>query len=161
MGSLRVLVPLVSLLAALPASAQLLEPGEWEQQMTMTVPGMPGEPMKQTLRHCITSADVALVADHERYAKEMVQNNPEMNCKLDSSEQKGNVVTVALACDGDMKLTMRHEFHGKTGTMDAESRIGGELHSRNKIVSRKVSDTCSPETIEQWKRQNPGKTFAP
>ncbi|HEY8495141.1 MAG TPA: DUF3617 family protein [Myxococcota bacterium] len=161
MGSLRVLVPLVCVLAALPAFAQNLEPGEWEQQMTMTAPGMSGEPVKQTMRHCITSADVALLADHERYAKQVADSNPHMSCKVASAKQDGAVLTVALACDGDMQLTMRHELRGKTGVIDAESRIGGELHSKNHIVSKKVSDTCSPETIERWKQQNPGKTFEP
>jgi hypothetical protein len=39
--------------------------------------------------------------------------------------------------------------------------VGGKSQSQNHIVAKKVADTCSPASIEQWKKQNPGRTFAP
>jgi len=160
--SLPALALLAPLLAALPANAGGgVQPGEWEQAMTITAPEMPGSPMQQTVRQCITSADAAVFADRDRWAKEMVSANPQAKCKIVETKQDGSAVSVVLACEGDVRLSVRQDFQGTTGTIDAESTVGGKLQSKNHIVSKKVSDTCSPAAIEQWKKQNPGKTFAP
>jgi len=160
--SLPALALLAPLLAALPAHAGgRIEPGEWEQQMTITAPEMPGSPMQQTMRQCITSADAAIFSDRDRWAKEMVNANPQVKCKIEETKQDGSALSVVLACEGDVRLTVRHDFQGTTGTIDAESTVGGAFQSKNHIVSKKVADTCSPASIEQWKKQNPGKTFAP
>jgi hypothetical protein len=160
--SLPALALLAPLLAALPAHAGAkVEPGEWEQEMTITAPEMPSGPMRRTLRQCITSQDVAIFADRERWAQEMVKANPTAQCKVEETRQDGNAQSVVLACEGDVRLSVRHDFQGRTGTIDAESMVGGKLTSRNHIVSKKVADACSPESIELWKKQNPGRTFAP
>lgn len=152
---------LVPLLAAAPAGAKGdLEPGEWEQVMTITAPGQPA-PTQQTVRQCITRADAAIFGDHERWAKEMVGANPKANCKVESTKREGSAVSVVLTCADDVRLLVRQDFRGTTGTIDAESQVGGVTQGKNHIVSKKVADTCSPETIELWKRQNPGKTFEP
>jgi hypothetical protein len=160
--SLPALVLLAPLLAALPARAgALVEPGEWEQEMTISAPEMQSGPMHRTVRQCITSDDVEIFADGERWAQEMVNANPQARCKVEETRHEGNMRSVVLACEGDVRLSVRHEFQGRTGTIDAESMVGGKLTSRNHIVSKKVADTCSPASIEQWKQQNPGRTFAP
>jgi hypothetical protein len=152
---------LVPLLAAAPAAAKgNIQPGEWEQVMTITAPGQP-TPMQQTVRQCITSGDAAIFADHERWAKEMVSANPKGQCKVESSKQEGSAVSVTLSCEDGVRLLVRQDFQGTTGTIDAETQLGGVTHNKNHIVSKKVSDTCSPDAIELWKRQNPGKTFEP
>jgi len=151
-----------ALLAALPAHAQgKIEPGEWEQKMTIEHPGMPGGPMEQVVRQCITSGDVAIFSDRDRWAKEMVSANPEAQCTIKESKQDGSALSVVLACKDDVTLKVRHDYRGATGVIDAETLVAGEPQGKNHIESRKVSATCSPESIEQWKRQNPGRTFAP
>jgi hypothetical protein len=152
---------LAPLCAASPARAERkIESGEWEQVMTITSPKTP-QPAQRTVRHCITSEDARIFVDPERWAQEMVKANPAANCKIEESKQEGKALSVVLACDGDMRLHVRHDFEGRNGTIEAESMVGGVSQGRNHIVSKKVADTCSPETIEQWKRQNPGRSFAP
>jgi hypothetical protein len=151
-----------ALLAVLPAHAQgKIEPGEWEQKMTIEHPGMPGGPMEQVVRQCITSGDAAIFSDKDRWAQEMVSANPEAQCKIQSSKQEGTALSVTLACKDDVILKVRHDYKGETGVIDAETLIAGAPQGKNHIESRKVADACGPESIEQWKRQNPGKTFAP
>ncbi|MEB2346218.1 MAG: DUF3617 family protein [Deltaproteobacteria bacterium] len=155
------LLALVPLLAAAPAGAEAdLEPGEWEQVMTITAPGQPAPPPR-TVRQCITRSDAAIFSDHERWAQEMVGANPKAGCKVESSKREGSAVSVVLTCQDGVRLLVRQDFRGTTGTIDAESQVGGVTQNKNHIVSKKVSDTCSPDTIELWKRQNPGKTFEP
>ena len=152
---------LVLLLAPAPAFAKgEVEAGEWEQVMTITAPGQP-TPQQQTVRQCITSADAAIFTDHERWAQEMVSANPKASCKVESSKREGTAVSVVLACQEDVRLLVKQDFRGTTGTIDAETQVGGVTQNKNHIVSKKVSDTCSPDSIELWKRQNPGKTFEP
>jgi hypothetical protein len=153
---------LVAALAALPAHAQgRIEPGEWEQVMTMTAPGMPGGSMKRTMRQCMTSADVAIFSDRDQWAAVIADGAGEANCKLAEVEQKGTAMLVRLECEGDMQMTMRHDFQGTTGTIDAETFVGGTSMSTSHVESKRVAATCSDESIAQWKQQNPGKTFAP
>lgn len=160
--SLLALAPLAALLAAAPADAgPRIEPGEWEQTMTMDAgPGGPGA-QTQTQRACLTAQDIEIFTDRERWAQEMLHSNPQAQCKLQDTKEAGTTVTVTLACGGGMVLTVRHDFQPRSGTIVAETRVNGELQGSNRIESRKVADTCSPETIERWKQQNPGKTFAP
>jgi hypothetical protein len=147
---------------ALPAGAQSrVEPGEWEQVMTITAPDSPGMPAPGPIRQCITSAEVAIFADRDRWAQEIANANPNAKCRVQEAKQDGTALSVVLACEGDMLLKVRHDFQGRTGTIDAESLVGGVPKFKNHIESRKVADTCSAESIELWKRQNPGKPFAP
>lgn len=161
--SLLVLALSAPLLAAPATSARAAgpQPGEWEQAMTITTAAAPGSPQQKTIRQCITSADAALASDPKRLANEMVNANPQKKCKVEEAKQEGNALTVVLACEGDVRLYARQDFQATTGTIDAEIQVGGVSQSSNHIVSKKLSDTCSSQTIELWKAQNPGKTFAP
>lgn len=153
-----------ALLAALPAHAQpKMASGEWEQTFTMSESDAPGHGgMKHTVRTCVTSEDVAIFSDHERWAAEILKGaSPQAKCTLRSSKQDGSAMSVVLACTDDVVLTIRQDFQGKSGRIDAETRIGGVMQGTNRIDSRWVSDTCTQETIERWKQQNPGRTFAP
>lgn len=151
-----------ALLAAPAARAQgKIEPGEWEQVMTMTAPGMPGGSMTRTMRQCFTSSDVAIYADKDLWAKTIADGAGEANCTLAKAEQEGTALVVRLECAGDMKMTMRHDFRGTTGTIDAETFQGDDPMSKSHVESKRVAATCSDETIEQWKQQNPGKPFVP
>lgn len=153
---------LVAALTALPVHAQgKIEPGEWEQVMTMTAPGMPGGSMKRTMRQCMTSADVAIFGDREQWAQAIAEGTGESNCQLIKVEQDGDAMVVRLACKDDMRMMMRHEFHGTTGTIDAETFVGDTLMSTSHVESKRVAATCSDESIAQWKQQNPGKPFVP
>lgn len=157
------LLPLLALVAATPALAGEIQSGEWEQTLTVVAEGAPPGhgPMKQTMRTCITSREAAIFSDRERWAQEMMNANPQAGCKLGETKQKGNAVTAVLTCPEDLTLTVTQDFSGTTGVIEAQSSVGGVVQSRNRIESRRVADTCSPETIERWKQQNPGKTFAP
>ncbi len=151
-----------ALLAAPTARAQgKIEPGEWEQVMTMTAPGMPGGSMTRTMRQCFTSSDVAIYADKDQWAKTIADGAGDANCELAKVEQDGNALVVRLECPGDMKMTMRHDFRGTTGTIDAETFQGDDSMSKSHVESKRVAETCSDETVAQWKQRNPGKSFAP
>jgi hypothetical protein len=159
--SLLVPTLLAPLFVAPAARAETrIETGEWEQVMTVTGPEMPSA-STQTVRHCITKEDASIFTDRDRWAQAMVQANPDAKCRIQETKQDGNALSVALACEGDMRLDVRHDFQGTTGTIDAETRIGGASQGKTHIVSKRVADTCSPATIEQWKRQNPGRPFEP
>ncbi|HSJ96330.1 MAG TPA: DUF3617 family protein [Myxococcota bacterium] len=159
--SLLALALLAPLFAAPAARAEArIETGEWEQVMTVTAPEMPSA-STQTVRHCITKEDASIFTDRDRWAQAMVKANPDAKCRIQETKQDGNALTVVLACEGDMRLDVRQEFQGTTGTIDAETRIGGATQGKTHIVSKRVADTCSQATIEQWKRQNPGRPFAP
>lgn len=158
------LAALAAGLVAAPAHAQpQVEPGEWEQTMTLSESDAPGHGgMRQSIRTCITSEDAAILGDRERWAQEMAKGaSPEAKCELRSSKQNGSAVSVVLACANDVVVTVRHDFRGRTGTIETETRAGGQLQGANRIESRKVADTCSPATIERWKQLNPGRTFNP
>jgi len=159
LAALALLAPLFAVPAARAASP--IEPGEWEQVMTISAEGSPHGPMQKTARACITSEDAAIFSDGKRWADQMVKANPEAKCRIADTKHEGSAMSVVLACEGDVRLTVRHDFQGKAGTIDAETAVGGVVKGTNHIVSKKVADTCSPETIEQWKHQNPGRTFAP
>lgn len=153
-----------ALLTALPAHAQpKVASGEWEQTFTMSETDAPGHGgMKHTVRTCVTSEDVAIFTDHERWAAEVLKGaDPQAKCTLRSSRQDGTAISAVLACAEDVVLTVRQDFQGKSGRIDAETRVGGVVQGSNRIESRWVSDTCTQETIERWKQQNPGRTFAP
>lgn len=151
-----------ALLAAPTARAEgKIEPGEWEQVMTMTAPGMPGGSMTRTLRQCFTSSDVAIYADKDQWAKTIADGAGEANCTLAKAEQDGTALVVRLECAGDMRMNMRHDFRGTTGTIDAETFNGDDSMSKSHVESKRVAETCSDETIAQWKQQNPGKSFVP
>jgi hypothetical protein len=117
--------------------------------------------MKQTVRSCITKQDAEIFNDPKRWAQEMVNANPQAGCKIQDTKQEGSATTAVLACEGDVTLTVKQDFSGTTGAIDAQTAVGGVVQGKNRIASKRVSETCSPETIEQWKSQNPGKTFAP
>jgi hypothetical protein len=154
----------VSLLLAFatPATASTVEPGEWEQVVSIdAAEGGPHGAMKRTVRSCITSADATALGDKQRWADEMVRANPQAECKVKETKQEGNAITAVLTCANDVVLTVRQDFQGTSGTIVAETAVGGVSQGKNKIESKRISETCSPESIEQWKSQNPGKTFAP
>lgn len=149
--------------AASPAEEKgWIEPGEWEQTMTITSPGVPGGAAKQTIRQCFTSADVSAYGDKERWAKELgAANNPHTKCEPARVEQDGTAMVVTLECQGDARMVMRHDFRGTTGTIDTETFVGGHPMAKSHVESRRVASACSAETIARWKQQNPGKPFAP
>lgn len=155
-------LPVTALLAASNARAQgKLEPGEWEQVMTMSAPGMPGGSMNRTMRTCFTTSDAVMYSDRDQWAETIAEGASEANCRLAAVEQEGSAVVVRLECAGDMTMTMRHDFRGTTGTIDAETFVGGESMGKSHVESKRVAATCSEATIAQWKEQNPGKTFVP
>jgi len=154
----------VSLLLAFaaPATASTVEPGEWEQTVSIDASeGGPHGSMKRTVRSCITSQDASTLGDKQRWADEMVRANPQAECKVKETKQEGNAISAVLACKNDVILTVRQDFQGTTGKIVAETTMGGVTQGKNTIESKRISDACSPESIEQWKSMNPGKTFAP
>lgn len=153
------------LTAVLPAPTALGEgkiaPGEWEQVMTMTAPGMPGGSMTRTTRQCFTSGDVAIYADKDQWAKAIADGAGEAKCTLAKVERQGTALVVRLECADDLRMTMRHDFRGTTGTIDAETFRGDQSMSTSHVESKRIAETCSDESIAQWKQRNPGKSFAP
>lgn len=163
MNRVVTVVALLTVLLAAPSSdAQgKIEPGEWEQVMTVTAPGMPGGSVTRTMRQCFTSADVAIFGDREQWAKAIEKDAADADCKLAKVEQDGTAMVVHLACAADTRMQMRHDFQGTTGTIDTETFSEGVSMGKSHVESKRIAATCSEESIAQWKQLNPGRTFAP
>lgn len=162
MRRLRLLATTAALsLAAATAHAQArLEPGEWARKSTSEVPGTYTGPVESEGLDCYTSGDQRIYADPKTWAAEMAAAQGD-DCKPGDPKLEGTALSVTLTCGEGRRFDLRHDFRGTTGTMDAQAWNGAEKGTTTHTELRRVADECSAETIESWKRWNPGKEFAP
>jgi hypothetical protein len=148
-------------LAPPEASAQpKVEPGEWELQMEIQMPGMT-TPAKRTGRECYTREDAAVYADPDRWAKEMLDSTPGKECTAKDIQHQGTSVSMIIECQGGGRMKLVQDFRGTTGTMTSQLLPeGAPPGPANSIQMKRVAEKCSPETIERWK-QRTGKGFEP
>jgi len=147
---------------AATASAQgRLEPGEWERSTTTEIPGSYAGPIQDTGRDCYTSADTKIYADKDTWAADMIAATEGPNCKAKDLKQEGTALSVTLVCDEGIRMDIRHDFHGTTGTMDTQMWHGSEKNAKSHVEMKRIAEKCSPETIESWKHWHKGQEFAP
>jgi hypothetical protein len=152
--------PLLVLAPAVAGAQPKLQPGEWELQIEVQMPGM-AAPVKRTGRECYTREDSAIYADPKRWAQDMVDSTPGQECSASDIQSQGTMVSMIIQCKSGGRMKLVQDFRGKTGTMTSQMLPeGADPGPVNTIQLSHVSDTCSPETIERWKRRT-GKEFKP
>ena len=149
-------------LGATTAEAQgRLEPGEWERSTSTELPGLNTGPIESTSRDCYTSLDTKIYADKDAWVADMLAATDDESCKATDVEQEGTALSATLACGDGVRMDIRHDFQGTTGTMDTQMWHGSERNAKSHVEMKRVSEKCSEETIESWKRWHPGQEFKP
>jgi len=123
--------------AATPASAQMMEPGEWEFQIVVTAPGMP-KPQPMAYRHCVTREQAN---DPLRWG-----GNPSQptDCQITTLKKGPDTVSWQMACPSTgMNGTGSARF-GR-GSMQSETQVGGgsSVDLRTKTTGRRLGP-CKP-----------------
>ena len=109
-------------LAAAPAFAQSLEPGEWQFDTIMNMAGMP-KPQTSSVQRCVKKDEAA---DAERWTGRQLANS---DCKLTMKNKTATSASWTLACPqsgmhGTGTATIGH------GTMASEQKMAGELRGK-------------------------------
>lgn len=149
-----------TLLAASAHAQARLESGEWEQTSSTEIPGMYTGPIESTSRSCYTTGDQKIWADKDAWAADMAKAQ-DANCKTKDLKQDGTALAVTLVCDEGKRYDLRNDFRGTTGTMDTQAWDGSEKGATSHVELKRIAEKCSEESIESWKRWNPGKEFVP
>lgn len=137
-------LPLVGQAAgnAVPDMSHAIDPGLWETTVNMQVTGMPMKITGQSVKHCITQADL-----DKNHGFPQMQNNKDMSCTRTKFDVNGNVLTYTMKCtgkQGDMTMngtaTMdsRDAYHGTstmTGTM-----AGHAMEMTSDYTSKRIGD---------------------
>jgi hypothetical protein len=123
---------LIALLLAAPAaSAQGLDPGQWEFSSTTTSPMLP-KPQSSTVKHCIKPEDAS---NPERW---MGQQNRQTDCKFTQGPRSGGSMTWEMSCP-------KSGMHGNgsarfgRGTMESEMQLSGEMKGRKFQMHTKMT----------------------
>lgn len=151
----------LALVASDAAAQAVLAPGEWESTVATEIAASYTGPISSTSRSCYTSGDRKIYADKDAWAADMTKATGD-GCKAQDVKQQGTALSMVLVCPENRRIELRHDFRGATGTMDAKSSSGDPgSTTTTHIELRRVAETCSEDTIEQWKQWNPGKPFEP
>jgi len=114
-------IALIALFAALSnlafAQAPDVQPGMWEYQMEMKIPGMPNMP-PQTYKRCLTPQDVA---QNKQFADNSGGKNP---CTITNMKNAGGKVSYDFTCKSE-RGTMTGNASGKSTptAIEMESRM--------------------------------------
>jgi hypothetical protein len=128
---MRTLFFAAALATAGVASAQGLEPGEWEFNSTMTSAMLP-KPQNMVFRHCIKKED----ADNpERW---MGQKQRETDCKFTPLKKSGDGYSWEMNCP---KSNMKGSGTVRMGqgTMQSEMRMSGDAKGQKFEMHTKMS----------------------
>ena len=118
----RILPVLALLLAAAPALAQSLEPGEWRFDTTMAMEGM-AKPQTSSVQRCITKDEAA---DAERWTgRQLAQSD----CKLTMKNKTASGASWTLDCPRSGMRGTGTATIGR-GTMTSEQRMTGQLSGK-------------------------------
>lgn len=133
---MKVILALV-LLAATPALAQVMEPGEWEFHITMTGPGLP-KPQSMSYRHCVTREQAN---DPLRWG-----GNPSQptDCQVTTLKKGPDMSSWKMSCPATgMTGTGSARFF--RGSMESETQVGGgnSVDLRTKTTGRRLGP-CKP-----------------
>ena len=131
---MKKLIPLlltaVLALVALPALAQVMDPGEWEFTTTMTSPMLP-KPQSATTSQCISKEDAA---DPTRFAS----NDQTQGCTIKPGKRGPSTYEWGVTCpvqgltgDGQLKYTRN--------TMEAEIKMRVDMQDTKMDMFSKVS----------------------
>lgn len=125
------------LLAATPALAQEMEPGEWEFHITMTAPGMP-KPQSMAYRHCVTREQAN---DPLRWG-----GNPRQpsDCQVTTLKKGPDTASWKMSCPSTGMTGVGSARFGR-GSMESETQVGGgnSVDLRTKTTGRRLGP-CNP-----------------
>ena len=125
-GALIVLLPVVPLLAALPARADM-EPGNWEISSSTELAGM--QPMQLTQTRCLTEEDA-------KNPSRLFGPAPGAQCQYTRRDDSGSVFSFEVAC-GEVRGTGRVQY--SAASMDGELELTrGEVSARSRISARRL-----------------------
>ena len=128
---MKVILALV-LLAATPALAQVMEPGEWEFQIVITAPGMP-KPQPLAYRHCVTKEQAN---DPLRWG-----GNPSQptDCQVTTLKKGPGTSSWKMSCPGTGMTGTGSARFGR-GSMESETQVGGgnSIDLRTKTTGRRL-----------------------
>jgi len=137
-------VALTALIAALSshvlAQAPDVQPGMWEYQMEMKMPGMPNMP-PQTYKRCLSQQDVA---QNKQFADNSGGKNP---CTISNMKNSGGKVSYDFMCKSE-RGTMTGNASGKSTptAIEMESRmkmnppVEGMSEMSQKMRAKRVGD---------------------
>jgi len=129
------LVSLVGLLAFWPfsgnAAAAPIRPGLWEMQVQAEMVGLPLKLPVQTVRHCITRAEIE---KNNGIPKPPQDKN--LKCKLTQISHSKNMIQWKMSCTGKSTLLMQ-------GTTRFQSRTAYHalIHVKGVVQGRKLDMT--------------------
>jgi hypothetical protein len=106
------------------ASAQGIEPGEWEFTTSMSGPMFP-KPQTMTIKRCVTQADAG---NPERWGG---GQRAQTDCKMNYTKKSSSQMAWDMACPSS-NMTGRGSVRMGRGTMESEMQMRGE-HKGQKI----------------------------
>lgn len=118
---LRTALALTFAFACMPASAQSgadIQPGMWEYQIEMKIPGMPNSIPPTTMRRCLTPQDVA---QNKHLANDQGGKNP---CTISNLKTSAGKISYEFLCKAD-KGSMKGTASGSASStaLDMETRL--------------------------------------
>ena len=126
--------PIVLLaLAAAPAAAQEMQPGEWQFTSTITSPSFP-QPQTASFRNCVKKEDTA---DPSRWTTQ--KQSPGSDCKVTPGKKTADSYSWTIACPGSkMTGTGLVKFSGGT-SLESDMTMRGEMQGRKIEMRTKMS----------------------
>ena len=109
-------------LACSPASAQSLQPGQWQFDSVMTMVGA-GKPQTSSVQRCVTREEAA---DAERWTGRKLEHT---DCKMTVLRKTSTRMRWALDCPKSGTHGTGSATVGR-GTMASEQHMSGELQGR-------------------------------
>ena len=134
-------VPLFALaLLAAPAVADIGE-GNWEMEVTMSMPGLPpgGQAVKQS--QCLTAEDGRDPAK--------LFGNPGAGCEFTDRQDTGTLYTFKIVCSGATTVSGSGEMRYSHDSMDGQivlnmSREGQNVQTSTSIHARRTGPCTAP-----------------
>jgi len=121
--------------AAVLAADNAMQPGMWEYQMKMEMPGMPMQMPPQTFQHCMTKQDV----DKGEYGR-----NPrdKSDCKVANMKRDPGKVSYDVVCTGEHAGKGHFDFTMTPTTLTGGGTMDMEGHSMKQTFSAKRVGDC-------------------
>jgi hypothetical protein len=136
-SAVRCGVALLSLFAALPASAQSLEAGRWRVQTT-TLSGPPAPPMIAT--RCLTPQDVA--DPGKTFGPQVATENSE--CEPTELKLEPSGLSWRLQCRGQINMDLAAQF-----IFDGPTRYSAMIVTRATMLERIVQESMVSISAER------------
>jgi hypothetical protein len=144
MKRLRILLPLIALVAACSRAPDRIQHGRWDLEVVMTeldAPGLPAEAVQQaraalnqpqTNRQCVTANEAA---NPLREIREQLTGNQSLACQTSDDVFSGGVIRFRSSCrnsngtPGQLQLAIEGRF--ETITLQASVTVNAEVPNPN------------------------------